>query len=111
MITLTRDNYEKLNDQETLALAIYNDELEFHAVVNAIMHEGLEVYGIDLQDCVNDALGDDNLSHYAIYCIKEPSHINSSYLADELKKATRHYIELALKNIITDYHPDWELKR
>lgn len=111
MITLTRDNYEALNDQETLALAIYNDELDFHETVNAIMREGLEVHGIDLQGCVNDALGDDNVSAYAVRAVMSGSAISKVCLYRAIKEATRHYVELATKNIITDYHPDWELKR
>lgn len=108
MTELTRDNYEALNDQETLALAIYNDELDFHKVVNAIMHEDLEVHGVDLEDCVNDALGDDNVSAYISMAIN----INSNAgVFRHIKEATRHYVELALKNIVTDYHPDWDLKR
>ena len=91
-----------------LARKIYNAEVEFYDVVSAIMRGEIEVHGVDLQDMVNEALGDDNVASMALDVVK----FNVTYCAamnfiDELYEMVASEIENALTNIVREHYHGW----
>lgn len=98
-------------EQAYVAEQIYTGKSDFDDVVTGIMRGEVKIHNLELSDCVNDALGDDEVSFYALeHIMFSDSGCNTPFLG-EFYCVVRQNIELALRNIVAEHYTDWELKR
>ena len=97
-------------EQQEVADKIKAGEFTVEELTDSIIAGQSQVHGIDLQDMVNDALGDDAVSLYAMKYLQasENRKVITNAISDftqELEETTKQNIDQAIRNIVKEYYP------
>ena len=97
-------------EQQEVAGKIKAGEFTIEELTDSIIAGQSQVHGIDLQDMVNDALGDDAVSLYAMEYIKaQPGDkelpAKTVNFLDSMELRAKQNIDQAIRNIVKEHCP------